>query len=84
MLHGALATATRRVCIVTPYFLPDRVLIAALRLAALRGVRVDVVLPEKSNLRFVQWAATAQLPSVDGMSGTATGAISTTLTKRYL
>ena len=64
MLHGALATARSRVCVVTPYFLPDRVLIAALRLAALRGVRVDVVLPEKSNLRFVQWAATAQLRQV--------------------
>ena len=43
-------TARSRVCVVTPYFLPDRVLIAALRLAALRGVRVDIVLPEKSNL----------------------------------
>jgi cardiolipin synthase len=52
--------------VVTPYFLPDRVLIAALRLAALRGVRVDIVLPEKSNLRFVQWAATAQLRQVLG------------------
>ncbi|HEX2465279.1 MAG TPA: phospholipase D-like domain-containing protein [Thermoanaerobaculia bacterium] len=64
VLHGALATARSRVCVVTPYFLPDRVLIAALRLAALRGVRVDVVLPERSNLRFVQWAATAQLRQV--------------------
>jgi cardiolipin synthase len=64
VLHGALATASSRVCVVTPYFLPDRVLIAALRLASLRGVRVDIVLPERSNLRFVQWAATAQLRQV--------------------
>jgi cardiolipin synthase len=64
VLHGALASARSRVCVMTPYFLPDRVLIAALRLAALRGVRVDVVLPAKSNLRFVQWAATAQLVQV--------------------
>jgi cardiolipin synthase len=50
--------------VVTPYFLPDAVLAAALRLASLRGVRVDIVLPERSNLRFVQWAATAQLRHV--------------------
>jgi cardiolipin synthase len=64
VLHGALATARARVCVMTPYFLPDRVLIEALRLASLRGVRVDIVLPAKSNLRFVQWAATAQIGQV--------------------
>jgi cardiolipin synthase len=61
VLLGALAAAERRVRIVTPYFLPDQTLIAALNLAAMRGVSVQIVLPEKSNLRFVQWAATAQL-----------------------
>jgi cardiolipin synthase len=64
VLHGALSTAQTRVCIVTPYFLPDAVLVAALRLAALRGVRIDIVVPEVNNLRFVQWAATAQLRQV--------------------
>jgi len=63
---GALAVARRRVSIVTPYFLPDSVVISALRLAALRGVRVDIVLPEHSNLRFVEWASMAQLPQVIG------------------
>jgi cardiolipin synthase len=63
-LHGALSAARHRVCIVTPYFLPDQVLIAAIRLAALRGVRLDLVLPERNNLRFVQWAANAQLRQV--------------------
>jgi cardiolipin synthase len=65
-LHGALTAARRRVCLVTPYFLPDQVLIAAIRLAALRGVRVDIVLPERSNLLFVQWAAMAQIGQVLG------------------
>jgi cardiolipin synthase len=63
-LLGALALARRRVCVVTPYFLPDQVLIAALRLAALRGVRVDVVLPERSNLLLVGWAAMGQIGQV--------------------
>jgi cardiolipin synthase A/B len=61
---GALAEARHSVRIVTPYFLPDQSLVAALRVAALRGVQVDIVLPERGNLRLVQWAVTAQLPQV--------------------
>jgi cardiolipin synthase len=61
---GALSQATRSVRIVTPYFLPDPTLIDALRVAALRGVQVDVLLPARGNLRFVEWAATAQLPQI--------------------
>jgi cardiolipin synthase len=56
-LLAALAEAQESVQIVTPYFLPDTTLISALNLAALRGVRVDIILPEKSNLRFVDWAS---------------------------
>jgi cardiolipin synthase len=36
-------------------------LITALNIAAMRGVSVDIVLPEKGNLLLVQWAAAAQL-----------------------
>ena len=61
---GAIAQASRSIRIVTPYFLPDPPVIDALRVAALRGVRVEIVLPEHGNLRLVQWAATAQLPQV--------------------
>lgn len=55
----ALAAAKRSVRIATPYFLPDATLIAALNLAAMRGVQVDILLPSRSNLPFVQWASTA-------------------------
>jgi cardiolipin synthase len=61
---GALSQATRSIRIVTPYFLPDGTLIDALRVAALRGVQVDIVLPAQGNLRFVEWAAAAQLSQV--------------------
>jgi cardiolipin synthase A/B len=61
VLLGALASARESVRIVTPYFLPDPATIAALGVAALRGVRVDIVLPSKVNIWLVQWAATAQL-----------------------
>jgi cardiolipin synthase A/B len=61
VLLGALASARESVRIVTPYFLPDQGLISALTVAALRGVRVDIVLPAQVNIPLVQWAATAQL-----------------------
>lgn len=61
VLLGALAAARRRIRIVTPYFLPDQGLVTALTVAALRGVEVDVILPERGNLPIVQWAQNAQL-----------------------
>ena len=41
--------------VMTPYFLPDERLITALSLAAMRGVTVNVVLPQKSNHMLVDW-----------------------------
>jgi cardiolipin synthase len=58
-LLAALAEAQTSVQIVTPYFLPDPALVSALNLAALRGVRVDIILPAQSNLPYVHWASRA-------------------------
>ncbi len=58
---GGLSQARQSVRIVTPYFLPDQTLITALRLAAMRGVTVDILLPERNNLPLVQWACWAGL-----------------------
>ncbi len=60
-LHGALAVARHSVCIMTPYFLPDQSMIAALNIAAMRGVRVDIIMPSVNNFPFMKWAATHQL-----------------------
>ena len=61
IILGALSCARQRVTIVTPYFIPDRPLIAALVTAALRGVHITMVLPEVNNLPFVQWASRSYL-----------------------
>jgi cardiolipin synthase len=45
----------------TPYFLPDERLITALSLAAMRGVIVDLVVPERSNHALVDWATRAHV-----------------------
>jgi len=61
VLFGAVSSARESVSIVTPYFLPDAPMIAALSVAALRGVRVDIVLPERGNIPLAQWASRALL-----------------------
>jgi cardiolipin synthase A/B len=61
---GALALAQERVSIITPYFIPDEALSEALNVAALRGVQVEIILPEENNLSLVKWASLATLPAV--------------------
>jgi cardiolipin synthase len=61
---GAIASARESVRVVSPYFLPESDLQAGLAVAALRGVRVDIVLPAENNLRLVQWACQGQLGAV--------------------
>jgi cardiolipin synthase len=61
VMLGALACARQRVAIMTPYFLPDEVLLTTLQITALRGVAVDIVLPARSNLPLMDWAMRPQL-----------------------
>jgi cardiolipin synthase len=56
---GAIQAARHRVCVVSPYFLPDKTVISALQVAVLRGVRVDLCVPAKSNHAIVSWAMAA-------------------------
>lgn len=54
---GALNCARQRVSIMTPYFIPDRMVVSALNAAVLRGVEVEIILPQKNNLPYVHWAS---------------------------
>ena len=54
-LH-AMSCAQKSIRVATPYFLPPDPLTMALGLAALRGVRVDILLPEYSNHTILDWA----------------------------
>ena len=56
VLFGALAVARESATILTPYFIPDPPLTAALISAAQRGVLVDIFLPKANNHRLVKWA----------------------------
>ena len=57
----SIACARDRIRIMTPYFLPDQRLITALSLAAIRGVDVKVIIPEKGNHRLLDWAVRANV-----------------------
>jgi cardiolipin synthase len=55
--------ARRRLWIVSPYFVPDQSVTAALQLAALRGVDVRILIPRNPDHRLVHLAAQAYFPA---------------------
>jgi cardiolipin synthase len=59
----AIGTAQRTVRIATPYF-TDKDVIGALRAAAKRGVKVQLVFPRENNIPIVQGAARANYPAL--------------------
>jgi cardiolipin synthase A/B len=61
LVLAAVNAARRSIRIMTPYFLPDDRVITALALAAMRGVDVDIVVPERSNHPTVDWAMRAHV-----------------------
>ncbi len=61
ILAAALGQATNRIRIVTPYFLPDERLKSAIILAGLRGVRIELLIPERSDHVGMDWAMRAHL-----------------------
>ncbi|HEU5360489.1 MAG TPA: cardiolipin synthase [Candidatus Deferrimicrobiaceae bacterium] len=52
----AITSARRRIWLATPYFVPDDAIGTSLKNAALRGVDVKVIVPERSDLKMV-WLA---------------------------
>jgi len=54
---AAINTARRRIWLASPYFVPDESVFAALRLAALRGVEVRLLLPARPDHRVVYAAS---------------------------
>lgn len=57
MVFLALNSAEHEILLTTPYFIPDPAVNAALMVAALRGVKVQLLLPAKSDAPLVQRAS---------------------------
>lgn len=64
LLIDACFHATERMLAVTPYFVPDSSLETAMRLAARRGVTIDLCIPAKSNHRLADFVRNRALRSL--------------------
>lgn len=62
----AINTARERLWIATPYFVPSAEVLQALRLAALRGVQVRIVLPERPDHLLVYLSSFSYLEEIEG------------------
>lgn len=56
--------AKRRVWITNPYFVPEGLLLRVLAISALSGVDVRILVPSKSDVFFMKWAASAYYGSL--------------------
>jgi cardiolipin synthase len=62
---AAINRATARLWIASPYFVPDEQFITALQLAALRGVDVRILFPERSDNLLVSLSAWSYLEELE-------------------
>lgn len=63
-LINALVCAQTSVKIMTPYFIPDQTLMTSLHAAALRGVSVEIIVPQHSDISFLDWVMAANFPRI--------------------
>lgn len=56
-----IMSARRYVYIETPYFLPNEPVLFALRMAAVGGIDIRIVVPWRTDSRFVEWASRSYL-----------------------
>lgn len=66
---AAMSTARERIWIETPYLIPDEPLETAMRIAELRGVDVEVIVPKEGDSKLVTMASHTYCDSL-GKSGT--------------
>ncbi len=55
-VNALIHLAQRKLVLVTPYFVPDDATLSALRIAALSGVDVQLILSASNNQRLTAWA----------------------------
>ncbi|MEI3612018.1 cardiolipin synthase [Pseudogracilibacillus sp. SO30301A] len=56
-----IMSAKEYVYIQTPYFIPDESLMDALRIAALSGIKIKIMIPNKPDHMFVYWATLSNI-----------------------
>jgi cardiolipin synthase len=61
---SAIEQAEHSVRILTPYFLPEDRILDVLARSTLRGVMIELLIPERSNHFYMDWAARAHLDAL--------------------
>jgi cardiolipin synthase len=64
LLLAAVGGARRSVSVITPYFAPDTTMLLAFQSAAYRGVRVQLLIPSKTDQFLVLWAGRSFYPEM--------------------
>ena len=59
-------SAQERIWIATPYFVPDDKVVTALQMAAQRGVKIRVILPDLSDSQLVYFSSFSYLAELEG------------------
>jgi cardiolipin synthase len=59
IIHGAINSATKKILIVTPYFLPENNILTAIQIAAMKNINVEIIIPKKSDCYFINLATEA-------------------------
>ncbi|MCL1971915.1 MAG: phospholipase D-like domain-containing protein [Endomicrobia bacterium] len=54
--QGAINAASKKITIVTPYFLPENNILTSIEMAAMRGVEVEIIIPSKTDSIIMDWA----------------------------
>lgn len=57
VIFSCIISATKRIYIETPYFIPDPGILMALKTAAFCGVDIRIIIPMVSDSKIVQWAS---------------------------
>ena len=57
MIFWAITSASKQISLMTPYFIPDRALLTALEVTALKGVDLKLILPQKNDQKLVRYAS---------------------------
>lgn len=61
---AAIGKARRYIYICSPYFLPNQAVLTAMKVAALSGIDVRVIIPSRSDSKVVYWATRSYIPEL--------------------
>lgn len=61
---SAISKAKDHIYISTPYFIPNAALLTAMKVAALSGVKVKLIIPLRSDSKLVYWATRSYVPEL--------------------